>query len=430
MLLYAELITPRLEYIVNELFHRRMGVSAEITTSVQAIETYKGPKINYSHHPLPGCLQITPHEILFDSEIVHYTISAKHHHVWDTLIWEQQGEVPFDLFAASFYLITRYEEYLPHKMDDHGRFDPEQSLAIEYGFIETPLIDKWVLQLKLVLEKQFGLFTHTPPQYQFISTYDIDTAYLYKGLENLRQFRKTIKSATLLRFNQLAEQVQVLHGNLADPYDTFEYLNSWNQNQTCIYFVLSGGDTEFDEAIPLDTPEMQSLLALLKTTYPLGLHPSYDSYDNPALIGIEKNLLEQSIGQKVTKSRQHFLRFRLPLTYQTLWQQGIEEDYSMAYAKVCGFRASTAHPFYFFNLETNNQIPLLIYPTAIMDVSLRYLMNLTISSAIQKIEQLVQEVKNVNGVFVSIWHNSNLSETDGWLEWKAVYEALQKEAAK
>jgi hypothetical protein len=407
-----------------------MGVNAAITTSVQAIETYQGPKINYSHHILNGCLHLKPHEILFDSEIVHYAVAAKHHHVWDTLIWEQQGVVPFDLLAASFYLLTRYEEYLPHKMDDHGRFDPEQSLAVEYGFIETPLIDKWVLQLKLVLEKQFGLFKTVTPQYTFISTYDIDTAYLYKGLENLRQLRKTIKSATLLRFNQLAEQVQVLHGNLTDPYDTFEYLNAWNQNQNCIYFVLSGGDTEFDEAIPLHTPEMQGLLTQLKTEYPLGLHPSYGSYDHPELIANEKQLLEQLLGQKVTKSRQHFLRFRLPLTYQTLWEQGIEEDYSMAYAKVCGFRASTAHPFYFFNLETNKQVPLLIYPTTIMDVSLRHLMNLTISSAIQKIEQLVQEVKNVNGVLVSIWHNSNLSETDGWLEWKSVFEALQKEATK
>jgi hypothetical protein len=430
MLVYTESVTPRLEYIVSELFHRRMGVNAQITTSVEAIESYKGPKINYSHHTLPGCLQLKPHAILFDSEIIHYAVSAKHHHLWDTLIWEQQGSIPFELFAASFYLITRYEEYLPHKMDDHGRFDPEQSLAVEYGFLETPLIDKWVLQLKNILQKTFGDFECNSPQYRFISTFDIDTAYLYKGLENLRQLRKTIKSATLLRFNQLAEQVQVLHGNLTDPYDTFEYLDSWNQNQECLYFVLSGGESEFDEAIPLNTPEMQTLLANLKTKYPIGLHPSYDSYDEPALISSEKQLLEQTIELPVTKSRQHFLRFRLPHTYQTLWEQGITEEYSMAYAKACGFRASTAHPFYFFNLETNNAVPLLIYPTTIMDVSLRYLMNLTISAAIQKIEQLVQEVKQVNGVLISIWHNSNLSETDDWLEWKAVFEALQKEARK
>lgn len=428
MLIYSEHITPRLTYIANELFNRRLGIDVKVTSSVNEIEQYQGAKINYSHHVLSGCLHIKPHDILFDTGIVNYSISAKHHHEWDTLIWEQQGSIPFDVLAASFYLLTRYEEYLPHKVDDHGRFHPEQSLAIEYGFIETPLIDKWALLVKQTLENQFGIIPCNPPSYRFLSTIDIDTAYLYKGLENLRQLRKTIKSATLLRFDKLAEQVQVLHRNAQDPYDTYEYLDDVIKDRKFLYFILCGGETEFDEAIPLETPEMQALIQQLAERYPLGIHPSYASYDNHSLIASEKTALENASGKKIYQSRQHFLRFKLPHTYNALIEQGITEDYSMGYAKACGFRASTAHPFLFFDVEQNQVTTLMVYPTTIMDVSLKLVMNLTISSALQKVEQLIQEVKQVNGMFISLWHNSNLSETNEWLEWREVFEKIHNEA--
>jgi hypothetical protein len=428
MLIYTEHITPRLTYIVAELFKRRLGIDARLTVSVNEVEQYAGAKINYSHHTLEGCLHIKPHPILFDAELTNYNVLAKHHHEWDTLIWEQHGLVPFDIFAASFYLLTRYEEYLPHKVDDHGRFDPEQSLAVEYGFIETPLIDKWAILLKNVLEKQYGTIACTPPTYRFLSTFDIDTAYLYKGLENFRQLGKTIKSATLLRFDKLAEQVQVLHRNGQDPYDTYQYIETVTEGKPVLYFTLCGGQTEFDEALPIESVEMQELLKSLAKKYDMGIHPSYASQDDMEIIQRETALLEKCIEKKVTQSRQHFLRFTLPHTYQALIKLGITEEYSMGYAKVCGFRASTAHPFYFFDLTENTQTNLLVYPTTVMDVSLKLVMNLTVQSALQKVEQLIHEVKQVNGIFISLWHNSNLSETNEWLEWKEVFEKIHTEA--
>lgn len=96
----------------------------------------------------------------------------------------------------------------------------------------------------------------------------------------------------------------------------------------------------------------------------------------------------------------------------------------MAYSDIAGFRASTAHPFQFFDLESNKTTALTIYPTLLMDVTLRYNMNLTTHAAISKAEQLIQEVKQVNGVCISLWHNSNLSETNNWLHWKEVFEKI------
>jgi hypothetical protein len=103
---------------------------------------------------------------------------------------------------------------------------------------------------------------------------------------------------------------------------------------------------------------------------------------------------------------------------------GIAEDYSMAYSDVCGFRASTSHPFAFFDLENNTPTSLLLYPTSLMDVTLRFNMNLTIASSLNKAEQLIQEIKEVNGCCITIWHNSNLSNTNDWYAWREVFEKI------
>ncbi|MES2779340.1 MAG: polysaccharide deacetylase family protein [Bacteroidota bacterium] len=423
--IYSQHISaPRLLYILQELFIRRLGMDYQLTDNLDDFQSYSGPKINYSHHECESAIQIVPHAIITEEHINNHVISVKHHHVWDTLMLEQQGEIPFELFAASFYLLSRYEEYLPHKVDDHGRFEADQSLAVQYGFIETPLIDKWALQLKIVLENHFGRIQSTMPTYRFVSTFDIDTAYLYKGLEQERQLKKLVKSISFLNVTTLAEQYNVRKGKLRDPYDTYRYIAQVTNNCNVLYFILSGGEHEYDELIPIKTPEMQSLLKSLSKEYTLGLHPSYLSFDSKEIIEHEKQILESSIQQQVIINRQHFLRFRLPQTMNLLIESGIREDYSMAYSEIAGFRASTAHPFRFFDLEQNIVTELLLYPTTLMDVTLRFSMNLTIHAAITKAEQLIQEVKLVNGVFVSLWHNSNLSATNEWLPWKEVFEKI------
>ncbi len=424
MLIYTKYNSPRLQYILQELFVRRLGMNYELTHNKQEAIAYNGPKICYDHDFIADSLHIMPHEMLWEDELHNHTVSIKHNHEWDTLFWPQHGEVPFEIFAASFYLLSRYEEYLPHKVDDHGRFDPEQSVAVQYGFLETPLIDRWALKLKEVLERQFGKIECNAPQYKQVSTIDIDTAFLYRGLQNERQLRKTIKSAALLRIDKLAEQLQVIRGNKQDPYDTYDYIQQITQNCTLLYFILCGGESEFDNAISIKTEDMQTLLQKLAVKYTLGIHPSYHSYDNGDLMATEKQELEKCIAKTVTKSRQHYLRFRLPQTMNLLIQKGITEDYSMAYSGLVGFRASTCFPFYFFDLEQNCQTSLLLYPTAVMDVTLRFNMNLTISSALTKVEQLMQEVKQVNGCFISIWHNNNLSITDNWHAWREVFEKI------
>jgi hypothetical protein len=419
----------RLQYVLHEIFTGRLGISYQLTGNRHEADAHPGPLINYSHEELPHGLHIKPHPLITETGITSHSIQVTYNRDWDSIFFEQQGDVPFDMFSATFYLLSRYEEYLPHMVDDHGRFDHEQSLAVQNRFIETPLADKWALQLKTTLENTFGPIAATTPAFRCITTIDIDIAYLYKGISPRRQILKFGKSSLFLRFGKAARQMKVHMGRQQDPYDTYEYIHQVTKHAGLQYFILSGGHTEFDQPLPVHGKEMRNLLQSLSHKN-IGLHPSYASSDKEALIGKEKHQLEQATGKAVIASRQHFLRFRLPATMHALIQQGIRHEYSMGYSGIVGFRASTAHPFRFFDLEQNTATELMLYPSCVMDVTLRYNMGLTIHAAQARVEQLMQEVKQVNGLFITIWHNSNLSSTDGWLPWREVFEKIHTLAAR
>ena len=96
----------------------------------------------------------------------------------------------------------------------------------------------------------------------------------------------------------------------------------------------------------------------------------------------------------------------------------------MGFADAAGFRAGIASPFQFFDLEENKITDLLIHPFQVMDASLQQYMKLSPEQAIGKIKEIVEEVKNVNGDFISLWHNESLSEWKEWTGWSEVYRQL------
>ncbi|WP_407281437.1 polysaccharide deacetylase family protein [Tenacibaculum maritimum] len=136
--------------------------------------------------------------------------------------------------------------------------------------------------------------------------------------------------------------------------------------------------------------------------------------------------MERITNMPITRSRQHYLRFNLPETYQKLIDLEIVEDYSMGYADHVGFRASTCTPFYFYDLDFEIQTPLKIFSFALMDTTLNDYMKLTPKQSLGRIRDLKNEVKKVNGVFITLFHNESLSNYLRWKGWGNVYKSMLK----
>ncbi len=141
----------------------------------------------------------------------------------------------------------------------------------------------------------------------------------------------------------------------------------------------------------------------------------------------EKKRLEEITNSPVQLSRQHYLRLALPETYQHLIGLEIAEDYTMGYAQHYGFRASTCTPFYFYDLDYEIQTPLKIFPFAVMDVTLKDYLGLSYKRSYAVLSKLAREVQNVNGTFITLFHNETLSNKGKWVRWKKLYIDLFKQ---
>ncbi len=432
ILIYAAFLSNRLQYTLDEIFVNRLGLSYKHTDSTDYFHKSHSIKINYSAEIMEGCFNIPTTPFLYEEDIFAQHLTVEKDVAWRFVFFKQAfpevpdfrvttGYLQFDLLSAVFYLLSRYEEYLPSLKDEHNRYRESNSLAFKNGFLEIPLVDFWMMEFKARLKKQYPNLQFIGPEFKQINTIDIDFAYKYKGHPFFKLFKKSIGSFIKGNYDQ-----NVFDKASSDPYDTYDYLISKAEQhhiETCFFFLIAnygGHDKSHDPSSEAFT----SLLKNLSERFSCGIHPSYRStIDNKALQN-EMGQFEKITSKKPLISRNHFLKIKLPDTYEQLISAGIEKDYTMGYPNHVGFRASTALPFRFFNLAANQTASLWLQPVSLMDVSLKNGMHLDPRAAIQKIHELKQAVKDVNGIFVSIWHNSSFDAREGWTGWDQVYEAL------
>jgi hypothetical protein len=189
-----------------------------------------------------------------------------------------------------------------------------------------------------------------------------------------------------------------------------------------IYFFLLGDRGEFDKNVPHTNKELQLLINEISSYATIGIHPSYCSYLNSKKLIKEVGRLNSITDSEVNLSRKHFLRLSIPETYRNLEKAGITNDYSMGYADNAGFRASICTPYTFFDVLQNKTLNLMIHPFAYMDGTLNEYLGLSIDEAKEKIASLKEQVKEVGGVFIGIWHNETVSDKDIWKGWRSAYE--------
>ena len=429
LLIYTPKITTRLTYVFKQFFTRILLIDIQFTTEVNEFVAHNGAKITYAKQPLGTEFFIQSKDLLFQQGVSDIEIKL--------FEWENtkcffkvsdKSVIPFDVFAASFYLLSRYEEYLPHVKDQHERFPAEESLAYNNGFLDKPLVDIWAYKLLGLLQERFPDFEIKQKEFQFISTIDVDCAYRFKHKGIIRNSGAFLKDLFSFKFKNFWFRFLVLAKFKPDPFDTFEWLLKMKKRHQLdmIFFFLVSEYTTYDKNISVNNPHFISLIKGIADYVPVGLHPSYFTMRNEAKLKKEKKRLEKIINTPITKSRQHFLRVDLPETYQNLVELEIFEDYSMGYAQQYGFRASTCTPFYFYDMEFEIQTPLKLTPFAVMDVTLKDYLQFSNRKSLATILDLAKEVKKVNGTFVSLMHNETFDKFSRFKNWTLLYEKMIK----
>ncbi|MCB0820185.1 MAG: polysaccharide deacetylase family protein [Bacteroidetes bacterium] len=425
LLIYTHKLTSRNQYTFKLIFGDILGWRFRVTTSTEEFSNYDGPKFTYCRCAIEDELFFCAREFLFETGIV---VQEPGNIRWNgnkvLFPVARKSALPFDPFAATFLLVSRYEEYLPHLKDQHGRFTPSQSLAFQYGFLQKPVVNHWALEIKKIVEARFGKLQAREKKYSFIPTIDIDNAWAFRHKGFIRIGGGMISDLAGFNLTGFKERFKSVFRMAEDPYDTYDYQVKLFDRYGIepMYFILLGDYATYDKNVPYQNKHMQSLIKFMGDLGQVGIHPSYASNEDKSRLRREIMRLSGILHQEIHLSRQHFLKLSIPETYQTLIEHDITDDFTMGYADLPGFRASICSPFFFYDLDLEIETSLKLHPFAIMDGTLKDYMNIAPEQAMEVIYPLIDEVKSVQGEFISVWHNESFAENERWKGWRTVYE--------
>jgi hypothetical protein len=292
----------------------------------------------------------------------------------------------------------------------------------------VPLVNLWILLLEGVIQN--SKFKIQNSKFSFVPTYDIDIAYSYLHKPVWKNVLGFFRDLLQGKFEQVMERGNVYTGKQKDPFDTYEWIDGLHEkyNLEPIYFfltIIKRG--EYDKNLLARSKPLRQLYNRLSKKYFSGLHPSWQSGTDEWLLEKECKTLESIIGKPITISRNHYLRFNVPHTYRRLIAAGIQKDYSMAYGTINGFRASYALPFRWYDLENESATDLELHPFCFMEANSFFEQHYSAEQAGEEMQYYHDIVKNVNGEFVTLFHNHFLTEQAEWIEWRRMYESfLQK----
>ena len=426
LLIYTSKPTQRITYIFNHICKRILGLKINFTSSIEEFIAYSGPKISYGKKELGNELFFQSAELLFQQGFDSIDVVVKD---WEeTKCFFEVGKInslPFDIFSASFYLLSRYEEYLPHVKDYKGRFLASESIAFKSGFLESPIVDIWAHKFKKLLLKYFPelIFIDKNPKIHTLVNAGFPLLYKNKGV--LRTCIAYLDDLIKFNLKNILNRTSVLLGFRKDPYNTFNWIINTvkkSKNKLTVFFLL-GDSKNYQESLNSHMSALKLIIKNIADYQEIGLLFSFDALQSLMVQNEEKEKIEAIINRNLESSIHDEYLVSLPHNYRSLIELEVKKDFTMVYETTIGFRASTCTPFLFYDLDYEIVTPLLIHPIAMTTKAFE---NVSTSKKRDFIEKIKNSVLDVNGTFSMIFYNYNFINSKRNMVWKKLFSDLNK----
>jgi len=426
LLIYTHKVTNRFSYIMRHLFVELMGVEIGFTTKVEDFIKHQGPKITYTKQPLQNEFFIRSNDLLFEQGINDIQIDVQD---WDGVPCffrtDERSNIPYDIFSASFYLLSRYEEYLPHVKDELGRFPPETSIAFENGFLDIPVVDLWAHKFFKVLQERFPDIEVKPARYQFTSIVNVTTSHCYAFRGFGRSLAGFLYDLSRFKFSRVGKRMTVWFYPEKDPYDNFSTLTEIHKkykSRSMFFFQFADYSTH-DKNLSIYKNRFRFLIKSVADYSIVSLSASMAAGENLDILKTEKKRLSNLINRPIKYSRMRYNKVFVPHTYRDLVDAEFTDDYSLGYTHHVGFRASTSFPFPFYDINLEVQQPIKIHPFAFCDYAFQKLK--TKEEVFAKLDEIYQNVKRTKGHLVMVFSNELLGGKHK-INWLQLYQSLIK----
>ncbi len=309
-------------------------------------------------------------------------------------------------------IFTKRNEYSINTCHDYKK----NCSNIKNFNVKVPDISRFLMDSGLKLEypenKNFAVFL----------THDVDDIYPPKS----HTFISSLYHIKNFEFDKLKDQLfWKYRGRQFSPYWNFKEImkveDKYNAKSS-FYFIASDHDIL---RFRYNIEDLENELGIITDNgWEIGLHGGYFSFDNLEEILKEKKRLEKIISRKVIGYRNHYLRFKVPTTWDLLRDAGFKYDTTFGYNDMTGFRNGMCHPFWPFNLKNDQYIDILEIPLIMMDTAL-FWSSKTFDNSWTNAKYLIDIVEKYNGVLTLSWHNYVFS-CPFRKQWTMLYEKILK----
>jgi hypothetical protein len=324
-----------------------------------------------------------------------------------------KGAFPLDLVAATFLMLTRWEETeISYPLDKRGNCRESCHLAARHGFLDRPVVDEWALVLRTWLAAVRPSWQAKPNAARIVMTHDIDATHKFTSWYRVGR----AAAGTIVRTGSARKALETVRVGARsrqhpsrDPYyqgirSLLEFDESLGARGT--FFLMAADRGRYDAGYDLDAPEVRSVVEeVLRRGHEVGWHPGYRAAEDQEAFLREKQRIDAHLGRPVRGVRFHYLRWRPQTAWRWLVQAGISYDSTLGYNETVGFRCGTAHPFPVWDRNSGEKPALQERPLIVQDGALFDYLGLGPSEAERRLRVLRKRAARVGGDLTILIHN-------------------------
>jgi hypothetical protein len=314
-------------------------------------------------------------------------------------------------------LFARSEEYDPILLDQYDRF--HYSYA-KHEDILNPFVSEYLMHNDYVIQYPEG------KKFAVCLTHDVDNIYA-NSIQTLYRVGKLLRKA---KIEEALVRARLLGGRRNKKWSLFPGIQEiidlerkYTAKSSFYFMAIDKNDDEFGEFNYNLMPFRDELKAIVKQGWEIGLHGSRKAYNNLSEMKKEKERLELILNESVVGYRNHGLHFKMPNTWDYLAEAGFKYDSTLGYVDMVGFRNGMCHPYYPYNMNTNETMSVLEIPLIVMDGTLFNNLQLDINAAWKITKILIDVVRENKGVITINWHNTSF-DNEFRVKWVELYKMI------
>lgn len=410
ILIFTQKITTRKKYIFNQIFGEILGLELKITSKIEEFIACKELKFSYGKSRMGNELFVESIGLLNKQGISDIEIEVKK---WEDVpcFFEvgEKSDLPFDIFSAAFYMLSRYEEYLPHVKNENNNFPATESLAFKHKFLSRPVVDIWTHKFKIILQKHFPEIKLPTRKFTTENILSVAEVYKYNKKGLMRNLGGGIRDLFQLRFKEIFERIRTQLFWAQDPYDVYRELLQFSKQQKIRWkFMFQLSDySKYDKNIDHNRLAYQAQIKSLGDYGKIGLLIGYEATYKLKPLRKEKKRWENIANQELEMALTNDHGINLPDLYNNFDAIEIANDYSMGFVDKIGFRAGTCTSFLYYDLKLERISPLKIHPTAFNSEAFRPRSFFEVKTVLERTKA---DVKEVGGELIMLYKNTDFVE--------------------